>query len=129
MEYDASQAPDPERWLETDEQARIALVEDYHDALDDHPSAGSMRAHCMMHAVVETQIASGEPAQTRQKIEELLEAGVDRHAAIHALALPVAHVVYGVAEGEESGAPNELMGQKISEVTVEDAREQEEAWE
>ncbi|MFB6375842.1 MAG: hypothetical protein ABEN55_22625 [Bradymonadaceae bacterium] len=45
-------------------------------------------------------------------------------STIHALILPVAHVVYGVAEGDESG-DEELMGRKIAEVTVEDGREQE----
>lgn len=129
MDYDASESPDPDTWLDADEQQRIAAVQEYHDGLDDHPSAGSMQAHCMMHAVVETQIATGDPPETARKLETLLEAGIDRHAAIHALILPVAHVVYGVAEGDESGDTQELMGEKIADVTVEDAREQERTWE
>jgi len=129
MDYDASATPDPDTWLDADEQERIAAVQEYHDALDDHPSAGSMRAHCVMHAVVETQILTDDPPETAEKLEEMLEAGIDRHAAIHALILPVAHVVYGVAEGDESGDTDNLIGQKIADVTVEDGREQERTWE
>ncbi len=129
MNYDANESPDAERWLDADEQERIEAVHAYHDQLDDHPPAGSMQAHSTMHAVVETQVASGEPAVTAEKLAELVEAGVDRHAAIHALALPVAHVMYGVAKGEESEKPNEVMARQIADVTVEDGREQERTWE
>lgn len=127
MDYDASQAPDAETWLEADEEERIEAVLEYHDGLDDHPEAGSMQAHARMHAIVETQIASGEPAATSEKLDELTEAGVDRHAALHAIAGPVSHVVYGVAGGE-SEDETEVMARKVAEVTVEDGREQEKTW-
>jgi hypothetical protein len=128
MDYDASQAPDAETWLEADEDDRIEAVLEYHDGLDDHPEAGSMQAHARMHAIVETQIASGEPAATGEKLDELTDAGVDRHAALHAIAGPVSHVVYGVAGADESADDREVMARKVAEVTVEDGREQEKTW-
>jgi len=127
MEYDASQAPDPETWLEADEDERIEAVLEYHEGLEDHPEAGSMQAHAAMHAIVETQIASGEPAATAEKLDELTDAGIDRHAALHAIAGPVAHVVYGVAGGDADDE-QEAMARKVAEVTVADGREQEKTW-
>lgn len=127
--YDAEAGPDEDAWMAADEQERIEAVREYHDALDHHPAAESMAAHAMIHAVVETQIAMEDPPETREKMEELVEAGVDRHAAIHALAAPVAHVVYGVAQGDDDQEFNDLVAQKVSAVTVQDGREQEKTWE
>lgn len=127
--YDAETGPDEEAWMAADEQERIEAVREYHDALDDHPAAESMAAHAMIHAVVETQVAMEDPPETREKLEELVEAGVDRHAVIHALAAPVAHVVYGVAQGDDDQEFNDLVAQKVASVTIEDGREQEKTWE
>jgi hypothetical protein len=52
--YDPLEAPDPEEWLELDEQERIDLVRDY------HRRAGIRLPNEKLHAIVEAQIASAE---------------------------------------------------------------------
>jgi hypothetical protein len=56
--YDPLEAPDPDEWLELDEQERIDLVRDY------HRRAGirlpNEKLHATLHAIIEAQIALGD---------------------------------------------------------------------
>ncbi len=129
LEYDAETAPEPNQWLRADEDERREAVLDYHKSLDIHPEARSMEAHAGIHAAVETQLALDDPLVVREKMNALLDAGIDRHAAIHALAVPVSHVAYGVVDEDEFDDDTDIMAAKLAEVTVEDGREQEQTWE
>jgi Domain of unknown function (DUF1841) len=82
--YDPLRAPDPDQWLELDEQERIDLVAAYHeDAGIDLPN---VQVHATMHAIVENQIALGDETPVRLKARQLMAQGLDRHEAIHAIA-------------------------------------------
>ena len=52
--YDPNRAPEPEEWLELNEQERIGLVERFHRKV--HEPAQSLKAHSIVHAAVETQL-------------------------------------------------------------------------
>jgi len=81
--YDPLKAPDPEEWLELDEQERIDLAQDYHRrARIKLPSA---LLHANMHAIVENQIALGDETPARRVLQRLMNEGLDRHQAIHAI--------------------------------------------
>ncbi|MEZ2311415.1 hypothetical protein AB6809_32760 [Paraburkholderia sp. RCC_158] len=54
-EYNPGCAPEPESWLELDEQERIALVETYHRVA--RIKLPNVTAHAALHAIVENQIA------------------------------------------------------------------------
>jgi hypothetical protein len=54
-EYNPGRAPEPESWLELDEQERIALVETYHRVA--RIKLPNVTAHAALHAIVENQIA------------------------------------------------------------------------
>ena len=61
--YDPSQPPDPNEWLELDEQERSLLVEDHHRrARIDLPNA---TLHATMHVVVENQLAANDEPVVR----------------------------------------------------------------
>jgi hypothetical protein len=82
--YDPLEAPDPEEWLALDEQERIDLVRDYHrHARIRVPNA---KVHAMLHAIVEAQIALGDETPARRTAQRLMDAGLDRHETIHAIA-------------------------------------------
>jgi hypothetical protein len=85
LRYDPHEAPDPEEWLALDEQERIDLARDY------HRSAGirvpNATLHATLHAIVEAQIALGDKTPARRTAQRLMEGGLDRHEAIHAIAM------------------------------------------
>lgn len=99
MHYDATRAPDPATWLESDEQGRLAAVERHHAHLTAHPRTPKPRLHAALHLVVENQLALGEPPEARRALERLLAAGLDRHEAVHAIALLVSDVMTAAMEG------------------------------
>ena len=81
--YDPLEAPNPEEWLALDEQERIDLARDYHrNARIRLPNA---KVHATVHAMVETQIALGDETAARRTAQRLMDAGLDRHEAIHAI--------------------------------------------
>lgn len=102
--YDPDHAPDPAAWLALDEGARADLVERAHegrfpDAL--HPANASERLHASLHAVVETQVASGQPAVTARTLARLEGEGLRRHAAVHAVADVLVRHLHRAALGRD----------------------------
>jgi hypothetical protein len=81
--YDPLVTPDPAAWLAAGEQHRIDIVAVYHRR---HGfKAGSLPAHAAIHAVVENQIAEGDRLPVRRVLLRLMDEGLDRHEAIHAI--------------------------------------------
>jgi hypothetical protein len=83
-QYDPLKPPDPEEWLSLDEGERLQLVEDYHRRA--RVRLPNIKVHAAMHAVVETQIALGDEIPVHRTALRLLDEGLDRHEAIHAIA-------------------------------------------
>lgn len=65
-------------------------------------SGAELHLHVTLHAVAETQLRSGEPAETRQTLERLMRDGLDRHLAVHAICSVVASEFMQVAAGERA---------------------------
>jgi hypothetical protein len=85
LEYDPLVEPDPAEWLSLDEGERTALVEEYHrDAGIELPNA---KVHAVLHVVVENQIAEGDALPVLRTAERLMDEGLDRHDAIHAIGM------------------------------------------
>jgi len=100
--YDPFEAPDPAEWLALDEQERIDLAREY------HRSAGirvpNAKAHAAAHAVVETQIALGDETPARRTAQRLMDEGLDRHDAIHAIGSVLFGVMHDLMQTPDSGA-------------------------
>jgi hypothetical protein len=100
--YDPLKAPDPEEWLALDEQERIALVEDYHRrARIRLPNAA---VHAMAHTIVESQIALGDETPARRTAQRLMEEGLDRHEAIHAIGMVLVEFINDLLRAPEPGS-------------------------
>jgi hypothetical protein len=85
-QYDAERAPDPATWLSLDESERLAAIEKAHrQAAATHPAMPNRRLHALIHLVVENQLAAGEPAEVKKTLRRLMDQGLSRHAALHAL--------------------------------------------
>lgn len=87
MDYDAERPPDAASWLAAEEPLRLAAVEAHHRAIAArHPPMPALRVHAALHVVVEEQLATGSPPETRRALARLVAAGRSRHEALHAIA-------------------------------------------
>ena len=81
-QYDPDRDPSPEEWLALDEQERIGLSEEYHRR--HRIRIRNAKLHAVVHAIVENQLALGEPVVVAT-VARLRGEGLDRHDAIHAI--------------------------------------------
>jgi hypothetical protein len=84
LDYDPLVEPDPDDWLASDEQQRLDAVKDYHRRAGIKVERAAL--HAVMHTVVENQIAEGDQLPVRRTLLRLMDEGLDRHDAIHAIA-------------------------------------------
>ena len=119
--YDPLEAPDPEEWLELDEQERIDLVQEYHRRAGIHPA--NEKLHATLHAIVEAQIALKEETPVRRIAQRLIGEGLDRHDAIHAIGMVLAEHIYDVLRTTKSDkGPNAPYYAALERLTAEDWR-------
>ncbi|MCG5079018.1 hypothetical protein [Paraburkholderia tagetis] len=97
--YDPERAPEPDPWLELDEQERIVLVEAWHRAA--HVKLPNVTAHAAFHTVVENQIAMNLEPVIRA-MHRLTKAGLTRHDAIHAIGWVVAEHLFDILNTGQS---------------------------
>lgn len=112
--YDPSRPPDPQQWLALTESERLELVQDFHaDAsqeVEDHdpdeaPSRNTL--HATIHVVVETQLAQRiDPVC--QTLTRLMNEGLDRHDAIHAIGGELAGYLFDALRGGTEAAPEKF---------------------
>jgi hypothetical protein len=119
--YDPLVAPDPEEWLALDEQERIDLARDYHHNARTHlPNAV---VHAALHAIVETQIALEDGTPARRTAQRLMDGGLDRHEAIHAIGWVLVEFMADRVNAPESDTdPNAPYFAALERLTVEDWR-------
>ena len=119
--YDPLEAPDPEEWLALDEQERVDLVWDYHRrARIRLPNA---KVHAVLHAIVEAQIALADETPARRTAQRLMDEGLDRHEAIHAIGLVLAEFMHDLLKEPLSDtSPNVPYFAALERLTAEDWR-------
>jgi len=115
--YDPNRAPEPEEWLELDEQERIALVEGFHRKV--HEPAQTLKAHAIVHATVETQLALNDPPSAREALTRLVGEGLDRHEAIHAIGSILAeHLFEDFRSSGAKDTSNDAYARALSRLTA-----------
>ena len=123
--YDASTAPDPEIWLELDEQERIDAVIDYHKRAKE-PVGQDKTMHALAHVIVENQIAMGDATAVPATLERLMREGLDRHDAVHANGSVLMGIMFDVTT-KKTGADvdiNAQYGRELAALTAKSWREQ-----
>ena len=99
--YDPEMAPDPNKWLQLDEDERLILVEQYHrDARVALPRQ-ARRLHATIHAVVENQLALNDEPVVRA-LGRLMKEGLSRHDAVHAIGARVAEQIYDMVKLQDA---------------------------
>ncbi|SDR63144.1 hypothetical protein SAMN05444161_0810 [Rhizobiales bacterium GAS191] len=119
--YDPLEAPDPQEWLALEEQERIAVTKDYHQrARIRLPNA---TAHAIGHVIVENQIALGDKMPARRTAQRLMEEGLDRHEAIHAIGVVLMGHLHELMKAAKSdGDPNARYFAELERLTAKDWR-------
>jgi hypothetical protein len=119
MRYDALKAPDPQAWLDLDEQERIDEVIAYHRRYY-LPMGQSAKLHGVAHVIVENQVAMGDPPAAREALARLMGEGLDRHGAVHAVGSMVMGLMYDVlrARGKDAGAISAKISRQLAELTA-----------
>jgi len=123
MRYDAQKAPDPEEWLELDESQRLDAVMAYHRR--NRLSVGqSARMHAATHVIVENQVAMGDMTVVPATLERLMQEGLDRHDAVHAIGSVFIQIFYDEATGNKHPDINAEYGRQVAMLTAESWRSQ-----
>ena len=119
--YDPLAAPAPEEWLSLEEGERIRLVDEYHRRARVRLPDGT--AHAIFHAVIENQIAAGDEIPVRGTLARLMDEGLDRHEAIHAIGTALSEHIWNLWHQTEPKAdPNAPYFAALDRLTAEEWR-------
>lgn len=115
-EYDPSQEPEADEWLDLDEQERMILVEDYHRR--HRIRVPNLQVHAVVHAIVENQLALEEP-MVMAAFARLRGEGLERHDAIHAIGSVLAGQIHSLLAGENGeGEPNDRYHEALQKLSA-----------
>jgi len=104
-----------------DEQERIELAKDYHRRRGIRVPNATL--HATGHAIVENQIALGDDTPVRRTAQRLMDEGLDRHEAIHAIGMVLMEFMYNLMNAPESSAdPNAPYFAALERLTAENWR-------
>ena len=117
QKYNPLKAPDPEEWLAMDELERIDMVMEYHRRK--RIRIPGMKSHAAFHVTVETQIAMGDELPVKRKLEQLMNEGLDRHDAIHAIAWILSLQVFRALKYKQSSDLNKSYYAALEDLTAE----------
>lgn len=117
MQYDADEQPDPDAWLELDETERIDLVIDYHRRMGvqlENPAP-----HAIAHVVVENQVALGDATPVPETLDRLMNEGLDRHGAVHAIGSIFMSIAFdAIHEWDDGGGVNTKYNRELAALTA-----------
>jgi hypothetical protein len=97
--YNPERGPEPESWLELDEQERILLIETWHRVA--RIKLPNLKVHAVLHAIVENQLALDLEPVVRA-MDRLRKQGLTRHDAIHAIGSVVAENLFGILKADQN---------------------------
>jgi hypothetical protein len=120
--YDPHIPPDPEEWLDLEDDERRIQIVDYHEREGIDPPPGGADVHAASHILVENRIVLGDEQPDGAAVERLMSQGLDRHEAIHAVAAVSFGVMRRIARGEEKGSPEAALNAAIEQMTAESWR-------
>jgi hypothetical protein len=115
--YDPDKPIDPQEWMALDEGEREYLVEQYHRKK--RIKMPNLRMHAVFHVVVENQIALGDDIPAGKALARLMQDGLSRHDAVHAIASVIAsHMFNLIKDGPASEEPNADYFRQLEELTA-----------
>jgi hypothetical protein len=124
MSYDASKQPEPQAWLALNESKRIDQVVDNYRR-NHLPLGGNAKLHGAAHVVVENQIAMGDATAVPATFKRLMDEGLDRHEAIHAVGSVLMGIVFdAIRKVDDEVNINAKYGRELAALTAANWRAQ-----
>jgi hypothetical protein len=114
MRYDPVVGPDARTWLQLQESERLDAVRQHHRRAG--LGAGSAKVHAVIHVAVETQLAEGHP-EASEALDRLLQEGLDRHEAVHAIGSVLAEELFGIMKSTRPHDPA-IYASRLSNLTA-----------
>jgi hypothetical protein len=106
--YDPEQAPNPEEWSALTEDRQLSLVRRYHEREEEFPGEVNEELHAVCHVTIENQVALGDETPVAATLDRLVDEGLTRHGAIHAIAgVLLEHLLEQQQAFEEGQAPED----------------------
>ena len=122
MRYDPARPVDAEEWSQLDEGEQIELVVEHHRRA--RIQLPNLRLHTGLHVSVENQVLLGEETPVAAALQRLLGEGLDRHDAIHAIALVLSGVMYDAVTKKETRDLKAVYYSGVSRLNAEGWRSQ-----
>jgi hypothetical protein len=97
--YDPHEHIASDVWLELDESERMQLVARYHRR--ERIRLPNEAIHAVMHVIVENQVALGDSFPAKAVLIRLMDEGLDRHEAIHAIGSVLSDKLFAAMSGED----------------------------
>lgn len=98
VDYDGETDPDPVAWQKAGDDHNRLAIERHHRRDRPHGRVPSLSIHCLMHLVVENQLAADDPPEARRALARLRAGGLGRHEAIHAIASVSGEEMFGLLQ-------------------------------
>ena len=102
MQYDAIEQPESEIWLDLDETERVDLVIDYHRRIGVQLETPEL--HATAHVVVDNQVALGDATPVPETLDRLMDEGLDRHEAVHAIGSILMRIMFDAVHKPDDGS-------------------------
>jgi hypothetical protein len=96
--FDLARELDPAGWLDIDETTQQRLLRWYHHVTGDAEdmNESELDRHVLIHLIVENQLAMNEPPNCRRTLARLMDEGLSRHDAVHAIGSVLAGHLFGM---------------------------------
>lgn len=122
LRYDPYQHIASEAWQALDESERIESVQQYHRR--NRIRLPNQRLHAIIHVIVENQVALGDTFPARAVLLRLMEEGLDRHEAVHAIGSVLSQQLFAAVREEAGADLNAQYVEKLNRLTAESWRKQ-----
>jgi hypothetical protein len=99
MNYNPLIEPDPKEWLLNDELERFQWIIEYHKRAK--IKLPNVEIHGIVHLIVENQAALGNETPVAQTLKRLIEEGLDRHEAVHAVGSVLVQYIMDILHGKK----------------------------
>lgn len=123
LQYNPHEEINSNAWLALDESERMQIVRRYHRR--QRIRLPNETIHAAVHVIVENQVALGDAFPAKAVLFRLMNEGLDRHEAIHAIASVLSETLFVVMSKKDAeGDPNANYMDKLKFLSAESWRKQ-----